>query len=294
MGFDFLLNDTGGRRSANCRHGNHTSKRFSDLKKYYDPLNDRILCIGQAATGEYWDALWSAKDFRAHITSTKGSWLTRITKKYVSCQAKILEGGCGLGNHVYALSKSGYQVTGVDFASKTVNYLNQVLPELDIRYADVRSLPFEDEAFDGYWSLGVIEHFWDGYTLISQEMHRVLRKGGYLFITFPWMSPLRKYKARRMRYLVWGPMQSAPEGFYQYLLSSESVSGNFRKLGFELIYEAGLDGLKGIKDELESGSSLLSRFYMSRNFLIRALRYIVNSLMSNSCGHIKIMVFRKN
>ena len=47
-------------------------------------------------------------------------------------------------------------------------------PQLDVSYGDVRALEFEDDSFDGYWSLGVIEHFPDGYEDIGQEMTRVI------------------------------------------------------------------------------------------------------------------------
>ena len=60
---------------------------------------------------------------------------------------------------VYSLKKQGFEAIGLDFAPQTINYLQEVAPELDIRLGDARSLPFENESFDGYWSLGVIEHF---------------------------------------------------------------------------------------------------------------------------------------
>ena len=60
------------------------------------------------------------------------------------------------------LEKSGFSTTGVDFAEKTVK-INALYPSLDIRLVDIRNMDFDDGFFDGYWSFGVIEHFYDGY-----------------------------------------------------------------------------------------------------------------------------------
>jgi 2-polyprenyl-3-methyl-5-hydroxy-6-metoxy-1,4-benzoquinol methylase len=81
-------------------------------------------------------------------------------KKYLPYKNnRILEGGCGDGHLVDAMNYWGYKVVGVDFAPKTVAKIKEVMPGLDVRLGDVQALDFEDEYFDGYWSMGVIEHF---------------------------------------------------------------------------------------------------------------------------------------
>ena len=82
----------------------------------------------------------------------------------------------------------------------------------------MRALPFEDNSFDGIWSLGIIEHFLDGYDAIAREMQRVLREGGYLFLTFPAMTKIRDWKALRGEYTPWEAVDQEPEGFYQFSL----------------------------------------------------------------------------
>jgi SAM-dependent methyltransferase len=264
------------------------------IKKIYDAENARLIYLGEAASQNFWDGLWNTHELRAKIKNNRANWLVKFTNKYLHRNTKILEGGCGLGSHVYALSKNGYQAVGVDYAPETVAYLNRTIPELDIRLADVRNLPFEDESFDAYWSLGVIEHFWDGYSEIAEEMFRVLKSGGYLFITFPWMSPLRKYKAKRMRYELWRSNSNEPREFYQYALPSCVISENFIKIGFDLVYETGLDGVKGLKDELDIFERLLSSLYKSNNLAARVIKKIFNFLFSNYCGHIKLIILKKS
>ncbi len=64
----------------------------------------------------------------------------------------------------------GYQSAGVDFAKETIERVKEIIPKLDVRVGDVRDLQFPDNYLTGYWSLGVIEHFWDGYYDILEEM----------------------------------------------------------------------------------------------------------------------------
>ena len=48
----------------------------------------------------------------------------------------------------------------IDYAPKTVEFVNKKFPFLDIRLGDVTKLDFDDNFFDAYWSFGVIEHFY--------------------------------------------------------------------------------------------------------------------------------------
>ncbi|GAI52286.1 unnamed protein product, partial [marine sediment metagenome] len=115
--------------------------------------------------------------FEKRIKVRNNRFIIGHTKKYLSPGAKVLEGGCGRGNKVYALYQHGYDAYGVDYAEETVKKVNQYAPELKITVDDIRNLNFEDGFFDGYWSLGVIEHFYDGYDAMLREMHRVLSEG---------------------------------------------------------------------------------------------------------------------
>ena len=87
-------------------------------------------------------------------------------------------------------------------------------PALDIRLGDLRALPFENQSFDGYWSLGVIEHFWGGYQQIAEEMHRVLRKEWFLLLTFLAMTDIRVWKAKRGTYSIWQDGEREPDVFF--------------------------------------------------------------------------------
>lgn len=147
--------------------------------KFYDRENKGLVLVQQKATSKYWDQHWQTSDFAKKITSGKDNvFLRKFTRKLLEPGTKILEGGCGIGQNVYGLKHLGYDVCGVDFAKKTIKRIKETFPELKVSIQDVRRLAFPDNFFGGYWSLGVIEHSWNGYSKILNEARRVIKPGG--------------------------------------------------------------------------------------------------------------------
>lgn len=105
-------------------------------------------------------------------------------------KGRILEAGCGDGKYVFYLERSGYEVYGIDFVKEVIERDKRISEKSGIgnpaRFGvmDVCKLQFPDNYFDGYISMGVIEHFQDP-RLPLKEAYRVLRPGGVAFITVP-------------------------------------------------------------------------------------------------------------
>ncbi len=262
--------------------------------RYYDPQHNRLIYYERAASPEFWDNHWQAEDFARAIRSFN-PFVIRWTRRYLPAGARILEGGCGRGQNVYSLQQAGYEAYGVDFAAKTVALLNQHAPELKVRAGDVRNLPFGDGFFDGYWSLGVIEHFFEGYGPIMGEIRRVLRRGGVLFLTFPQMSFLRKVKASLGMYSHLPPagFDLSSNGFYQFALDAQLVSDDLNKTGFQVMERASYAGLKGLKDEAGPLKPPLQRLYDSPGTGARVTKVLAEPLLRRWCGHMALLVLRK-
>ena len=207
----------------------------------------------------------------------------------------ILEGGCGPGHVVYAMHVHGYRCMGIDIAKRTIGRIKETFPELDVSVGDVRSLPFPDSYFRGYWSGGVIEHFWEGYDDVLKEMYRVLVKGGYLFISFPSMSFLRRQKVKLARYEEVNTDIIERENFYQFAFDREKVISDFQAAGFELLDSSPQSGLKGLKDEISLLRPLLQRYYdyTGRNLLISGSKLLLDKILASFAGHTVFLVFQK-
>jgi SAM-dependent methyltransferase len=216
-------------------------------------------------------------------------------KRYLPAAGlRIIEGGCGCGHFVDSLTYWGYQVVGVDYAQQTITRVKEVRPDLDVRLGDVRRLEFEDGFFDGYLSMGVIEHFWEGYEDIIKEMHRVLKPGGYAFVAFPSISRLDRLKIttggyRRMA------AQGKPRDFYQFALNAKSVSRDIEELGFRIVrrrYSSGLLGLERIFGPVRRFNAWANRIAAGS----KAMKYLLFGLsfsLAPLSGHMTLIVCRK-
>ena len=263
----------------------------------YIPEKNALAYFKEAATADFWDRHWDTKLLADQIRSCKSDvFFTPYVKKYLPDGGRVLEGGCGPSYLVHALYNMGYETVGVDFAEKTVKAVNEAVPELDVRLGNVFKLDLEDHSFDGYISGGVIEHFWEGYEGILSEMSRVIKKGGYLFITFPYMSILRQLKVTCGQYEIL-PIEEISkeqiEKFYQFALDFNKTKADLEKYHFELVEYQPQDGVKGFKDELKWSKEVLQPIYDKKKN-VPFDRNTLNSILKPFAGHIMLAVFRKS
>lgn len=268
------------------------------MARLYDASAKRLIYLDRSATPDFWDSNWQNQMLdRDSLLSYSDSQWARITQEFLKpTDGPILEGGCGPGVHVAALRNLGYVAVGVDFASNTVNELNRVVPELDVRLGDVRKLNFDDNSFAGYWSLGVIEHFWNGYEEIAREMYRVLRPGGVLFLAFPYMNTVRTWKSRLRMFPQWHG--EAPEGFYQFALNPRTVLKDFGRLGFSLIDSRPVLGRQGLEEEAPQVSSRMQSIVQCKSQdlpyrIWRRMVHEINSRVQSLCCYSLLLILRK-
>ena len=272
--------------------------------RYYDRANDRLVYVGRAATTAAWDDWWrvgansAAKGgddaLRRAVTAPRNWFVVGNSKRHLAAGARVLDGGCGLGDKVYALRRAGFDAVGLDFAPETVRAVHAAVPEMPIVCGDVRRLPFGDGSFDGYWSLGVIEHFFGGYGDIQEEIRRVLRPGGTLFLTFPSLSPLNRLGIRRGAYPEYrdGPEQRA--AFWQFAFPSATIAADFARAGFELVHEEGRGGMIGLREEIGPLGRALHYVETHQGFPpFRAFYVLGNLLLSPFAYHIRFLVLRR-
>lgn len=263
--------------------------------RFIDPIKKQLIYIESKADRSFWDLHWKLDKNIRKILEIKNTFVSNITRQFLRPKCGIiLEGGCGKGHNVASLKNNGYRVIGIDYAEKTVSILNQYLPELDIRLGDVRDLPFEDNYFIGYWSIGVIEHFIEGYESIALEMSRVIKDNGYLFLAFPYMSPLRRMKAKLGLYDLW--QEAIPTNdFYQFVLNSKLVIEVIQKLGFKLVMTLPYDGIKGTKDEIAIIKPILQKLYdyKGNNQFIYRIRARISKIMSPIASHMILLILKR-
>ncbi|MCK4565913.1 MAG: class I SAM-dependent methyltransferase [Candidatus Thorarchaeota archaeon] len=108
---------------------------------------------------------------------------------------RILDIGCGTGRHLVHFSREGYEISGFD-ASKTaldlaVKWLKDEELDADVCLNRMEEpFPYPDDFFDAVISIQTIHHnLMQDILTSAKEVERVLKIGGYLFITVPILGP---------------------------------------------------------------------------------------------------------
>lgn len=264
------------------------------MEVLYDKSQKRLLYFKKMGD-TFWDRVWDKKDIETTCQNlSRFNLVNRITKRYLKPEdGPVLEGGCGLGQYVYSLTKAGYDCIGVDLAKKTVSKIKETYPYLKIEAMDVRKLGFSDNCFAGYWSLGVIEHFYDDCDEIVCEMQRVLKPNGYLFLTVPTMSPLRKLKAELGLYPQRHNQDKIISDFYQFVFNPKDVTANLEYKGFKLIKTEPYDGIKGLKDEVVILKHCLQYIYDSQKLPLKLLKRTLDITLKHFTNHMCLFIMQK-
>lgn len=260
------------------------------MLKLYDCVNRRLIFIGEKASSHFWESHWQKQE---PAFSGSNRFVSKHANKYLTISnGPILEAGCGIGSIVYCLHNDGYNVIGLDFAVNTLLRTKKICPALHLVGGDVTRVPFNKEIFQAWWSLGVIEHFCLGYEELIYECKNTLKKGGYLFISFPYMSPIRKLKAMLGLYQKF-KLGFSLDSFYQFAYDEKMVVQKFNQAGFRVIERTKYDGVKGLKDEVTLLKPFLQKIYDSSNLYVRLVKYILNILITPLTGHMCFLILKK-
>ncbi len=105
--------------------------------------------------------------------------------KSLSVGASVLDAGCAYGRDASIFASKGFNVAGIDLSSAFIKRAHELYPELAIQQADIRTLPMEDDTFDGIWCHATLLHLKDDdINKALHELGRVLKTGGVLFVSF--------------------------------------------------------------------------------------------------------------
>lgn len=96
---------------------------------------------------------------------------------------KILDVGCASGWFLSQLSRKFplAKCSGIDIYEDGISYGKKIYPHLELKVADVHSLPYKSDTFDLAVCTEVIEHVSEPLKVL-QEIKRVLKKGGHACI----------------------------------------------------------------------------------------------------------------
>jgi len=252
--------------------------------------NGRILYFSDGVEPELWDNRWKdlvTKDYYERYERGELDELAPFAERVFRKEDRILEAGCGSARLVVALLSRGFKnVEGMDRGPQTVDRVRATFPRLPVRVGDVLKIDRQDDYYDGYISLGVVEHRREGPEPYLREAWRVLKPGGHAFISVPYINPVRSLKHRLGQL---DGTQGGTSAFYQYAFSKSEFRGILAEAGFDVIETREVAGFFALQQELPSLLHFLSSLPGGR----RVLGHVKDSGWIDCFGHMILFVCRK-
>lgn len=144
----------------------------------------------------------------------------------------VLDLGCGYNayflSHLIKRLPSIQEAFGIDI-SINKDFVSQ---KISLNLGNLnKKLPFSNEKFDMVFSTAVLEHLSDSNTAL-EEMYRVLKKGGYLFLTTPspYAKPVLEFLCYTLKLIDEKEIRD-----HKHYFSRNELKKLFTKLGYEKI-----------------------------------------------------------
>jgi SAM-dependent methyltransferase len=160
---------------------------------------------------EYWNTAGTQKPF-AHPLNL------RSVRQWVSDESCILDYGCGYGRVLGELFNEGYEnLIGLDFSPAMIAAARAQYPEITFEVVESSTIPLPDASVDGVLLFSVLTCIPtnEGQRALLREVHRVLSRGGLLYISDLWLQKdernLTRYARDEQKYGVYGVFD-LPEG----------------------------------------------------------------------------------
>ena len=207
------------------------------MRKDYIPTSVSQACDETEFIRQYWEEIWRQQRGRKRddnqIVRREEYRIIAPYLKLLPKNARLLDGGCGLGKWAVFFSEKGYSVVGMDLARGTIEKLQALFPDIDFLVGDIRNTGLESRSFDCMFSWGVFEHFEEGMQLCIREASRLLRPGGYLFVSVPYDNFRHALKSIHDRNVA--DFKDKDVRFYQWRFTRKELIMELKLGGFDVL-----------------------------------------------------------
>lgn len=143
----------------------------------------------KSSWGPVWEKIFSSREWGRY---PEISVVRFIAKNFYSLshkdryKIKILDLGCGTGNHVWYLAREGFRAHGIDGSKTAIKFAKKKLGQEGLKAEfvadDIIRLPYRDNFFDAVIDSAAIQHNrLRDIGIIIHEVYRVLKPEGRIF-----------------------------------------------------------------------------------------------------------------
>jgi SAM-dependent methyltransferase len=210
--------------------------------------------------------------------------LLRSIEKYApELRGRLLDFGCGSKPYKDLFSVEEY--IGVDFINEGHPHDDE---QIDVYY-DGKTIPFPDNSFDSILASEVFEHVFNLPEILS-ELNRVLKTGGKILITCPFLWKEHELPHGYARYTLYALRDLLEKNNFKVELIDKS--GNFVQVIFQLIVLYLYDTIYPKVKNIPIIKNIFELFFL---FLPNLLGYILNKILPlrNQVYFNNIVVARK-
>ena len=127
-----------------------------------------------------------------------------LFSKYINEGDKVLDLGCGNGRVLELFRGKNIIYIGIDNSEKLIEIAKRRNPGTEFLVADSLNLPFQDNYFDKIFCIAVLHHIPSVYfrRRFIKEAKRVLRPGGFFFITVWNLWPQYSYFKKIIKFSI--------------------------------------------------------------------------------------------
>ncbi|MBN1240413.1 MAG: class I SAM-dependent methyltransferase [Gammaproteobacteria bacterium] len=147
-----------------------------------------------------------ARYWRSHEPATLGrsGYANHVARRIRSLRpcGDLLDFGSGWGVQMREAAEVGWRAVGLEVDRRKVEFCRE--QQLDAIYADLLDRPFEANSFDAVMAEQVFEHLYRPARYL-EEIHRVLRPGGIVYICVPHIDSIAA-KLKRGRWSLLHPV----------------------------------------------------------------------------------------